>query len=181
MSEYSEIYLAGGCFWGVQKYLASIKGVISTEAGYANGKTLNPTYEEVCRNNTGHAETVQVVYNDEYISLDELLNVYFRAIDPTSLNRQGGDVGTQYRTGIYYVNNADRPIIDSAIAKLAEQHDKPIAIEVKPSRTIALQRSIIRTISIRILAVIATSVSTFFKTLTNKKPSGCLQNSRHSV
>ena len=132
MSEYSEIYLAGGCFWGVQKYLASIKGVISTEAGYANGKTLNPTYEEVCRNNTGHAETVQVVYNDEYISLDELLNVYFRAIDPTSLNRQGGDVGTQYRTGIYYVNNADRPIIDSAIAKLAEQHDKPIAIEVKP-------------------------------------------------
>ena len=68
MSEYSEIYLAGGCFWGVQEYLASIKGVISTEAGYANGKTLNPTYEEVCRNNTGHAETVQVVYNDEYIS-----------------------------------------------------------------------------------------------------------------
>lgn len=132
MSEYSEIYLAGGCFWGVEKYLASLNGVISTEVGYANGKTLNPTYQEVCYNNTGHAETVRIMYDNKYITLDHLLNVYFRVIDPTSINRQGGDVGTQYRTGIYYVNDADRTIIDKAISDLAAQYTKPIAIEVEP-------------------------------------------------
>lgn len=88
----SEIYLAGGCFWGMEKYLSLIKGVEATQVGYANGKTLFPTYEEVCHNNTGHAETVKVVYNPEVISLKELLKLYFEAIDPTSLNRQGADV-----------------------------------------------------------------------------------------
>ena len=86
----AEIYLAGGCFWGMEKYLASIRGVVSTEVGYANGKTSNPTYEDVCHKNTGHAETVRVNYDPDVISLRFLLQLYFEAIDPTSVNRQGG-------------------------------------------------------------------------------------------
>ena len=89
------IYLAGGCFWGMEKYLRSIRGVLSTEVGYANGKTENPTYEEVCHNDTGHAETVKVDYDENVLPLSFLLELYFDAIDPTSVNRQGGDVGTQ--------------------------------------------------------------------------------------
>lgn len=132
MSEYSEIYLAGGCFWGMEKYLGSIRGVISTEVGYANGNKLNPTYEEVCTSNTGHAETVKIEYDKEVIDLEFLLNIYYQAIDPTSVNRQGGDTGPQYRTGIYYVNEQDRQIIEKSIAELAKKYTAPIAIEVKP-------------------------------------------------
>ena len=127
----SEIYLAGGCFWGTEKYIASIHGVLSTEVGYANGKTLNPTYEEVCTNNTGHAETVHVFYDQGIVSLAFLLELYYEAIDPTSYNRQGGDFGSQYRTGIYYVDDKDLPVIESSISKLQKRIDKPIAIEVK--------------------------------------------------
>ena len=127
----SEIYLAGGCFWGTEKYIASIHGVQSTEVGYANGKTLNPTYEEVCTNNTGHAETVHVVYDPEIVSLAFLLELYYEAIDPTSHNRQGGDFGIQYRTGIYYVDDKDLSVIENSISKLQKRIDKPIAIEVK--------------------------------------------------
>ena len=132
MSKYSEIYLAGGCFWGVEKYLASFEGVVSTQVGYANGKTLNPTYEEVCNNNTGHAETVRVLYDKKYISLEKLLNVYFRVIDPTSINRQDGDVSTQHRTGIYYVDDSDLTLIEKEIRDLAQKYTKSIAIEVRP-------------------------------------------------
>lgn len=128
----SEIYLAGGCFWGVEKYLSLIKGVESTQVGYANGKTLFPTYEEVCHNNTGHAETVKVVYDPSKITLKELLNIYFEAIDPISVNKQGADVGVQYRTGIYYINESDLSVIQQAISELQKKYDKPIAIEVEP-------------------------------------------------
>ncbi len=128
----SEIYLAGGCFWGMEKYIASIRGVQSTQAGYANGITDNPTYEEVCSGNTGHAETVRVVYDPGIITLEFLLELYYASIDPVSVNRQGGDRGVQYRTGIYFVNEADRPVIERSIAQLQKRYDKPIAIEVKP-------------------------------------------------
>jgi len=128
----AEIYLAGGCFWGMEKYIASVRGVQATEVGYANGKTANPTYEEVCRNDTGHAETVKVVYDASIVPLDFLLELYYSAVDPTSVNRQGGDAGTQYRTGIYYVDEPDFPIIKQSILKLQKRFDKPIAIEVKP-------------------------------------------------
>ena len=128
----SEIYLAGGCFWGTEKYLSSIRGVLSTQAGYANGKTENPTYEEVCHQNTGHAETVHVVYDSEMIPLEFLLELYYETIDPVSVNRQGGDYGAQYRTGIYYVDDRDLQVIKSSIAQLQERYDKPIAIEVAP-------------------------------------------------
>ena len=128
----SDIYLAGGCFWGMEKYVASVRGVISTQAGYANGHTEHPSYEEVCRNNTGHAETVYVRYDPEILPLEFLLELYFKAIDPTSVNRQGGDRGVQYRTGIYYVDEKDRPAIERSIIKLQKRYDRPIAIEVKP-------------------------------------------------
>lgn len=132
MSSTAVIYLAGGCLWGMEKYIQSLQGVISTEVGYANGSKLNPTYEEVCRQNTGHAETVKVEYDPSVIPLEFLLSVFYQAIDPTSVNRQGGDVGPQYRTGIYYVDDADKPVIDKSIAGLAKNYTKPIAIEVKP-------------------------------------------------
>lgn len=128
----AEIYLAGGCFWGMEKYIASIRGVLATEAGYANGKTERPTYEDVCRKNTGHAETVRVEYDPAALTLDFLLALYFDAIDPTSLNRQGGDAGTQYRTGIYYTDGADRPAIERAVADLQKRYDRPVVIEVAP-------------------------------------------------
>lgn len=128
----AEIYFAGGCFWGAEKYLASIPGVLKTEVGYANGKTENPTYEEVCRRNTGHAETVRVSYDPAVLPLGFLLTLYYEAIDPTSINRQGGDAGSQYRTGIYYTNEADRPVIEASLAQLQERCEKPVAIESKP-------------------------------------------------
>lgn len=128
----AEIYLAGGCFWGTEKYIASIRGVTQTQVGYANGHTEHPTYEDVCHRNTGHAETVRVVYDPELVPLDFLLELYYSAIDPVSVNRQGPDCGTQYRTGIYYVDAADRPAIDRSIARLQTRFDQPIAVEVKP-------------------------------------------------
>ncbi len=132
LQQVKEIYLAGGCFWGTQMYFDAIKGVVSTEVGYANGNTKNPTYEEVCHNNTGHAETVKVIYNGEVLSLDKLLNFYYEVIDPVSVNKQGGDIGIQYRTGIYYVDEKDLKIIEPSIKNLQNKYDKPIAVEVKP-------------------------------------------------
>lgn len=127
-----EIYLAGGCFWGTEKYLSLISGVVKTDVGYANGNTENPSYEEVCHNNTGHAETVRVVYDPVQIRLEYLLELFFDVIDPTSLNRQGQDVGTQYRTGIYFVDFSDEAIIISSINKLQISYNKPIVIQVLP-------------------------------------------------
>ena len=101
------IYLAGGCFWGVQAYFDALKGVISTRVGYANGTTAFPKYEEVKTGKTGHAETVKIDYDDEVISLSDLLEHYLRFVDPYSLNKQGHDEGTQYRTGIYYTDVLD--------------------------------------------------------------------------
>ena len=126
------IYLAGGCFWGTEKYLNNIKGVIETEVGYANGNSANPTYEEVSYKNTGHTETVKVVYDSKIISLGFLLKLFYEVIDPTSLNRQGNDVGRQYRSGVYYENEEDKIIILKSLDDLREKYNKPIMIEVLP-------------------------------------------------
>jgi len=126
------IYLAGGCFWGAEKYLSLIEGVKSTSVGYANGNTENPSYEEVCRNNTGHAETVKVEYNPEKLKLRCLLDLFYDVIDPTSLNRQGADMGTQYRTGIYYTDDEDKDVINSSISLLQKRCDESVMIEVMP-------------------------------------------------
>jgi peptide methionine sulfoxide reductase msrA/msrB len=127
-----EIYLAGGCFWGTEHYFKMIEGVVATEVGYANGITKNPTYEEVCTDKTRFAETVRVTYNPEIVGLCFLLRMYFKAIDPVSVNQQGHDKGSQYRTGIYYVDERDLPIIEAAYQSEQEKYGKPLAVEKLP-------------------------------------------------
>ena len=127
-----EIYFAGGCFWGTEHFMKQIRGVVDTEAGYANGTTAQPTYEEVCTGRTGHAETVRVVYDPEIVSLEKLMELYFETIDPTSLNRQGNDRGTQYRTGIYYTDPSDWKIIERALEDLSRKYMDPIEVENEP-------------------------------------------------
>lgn len=127
-----EIYLAGGCFWGTEHYFKQVEGVVETEVGYANGNIDNPTYEQVCTDTTQFAETVRVVYDPEKASLEFLLNLYFMAIDPVSVNQQGHDKGTQYRTGIYYDDPTDLPIIEAVYAEEMAKHDEPLAVEKLP-------------------------------------------------
>lgn len=126
------IYLAGGCFWGTQHFLGLIPGVVSTQVGYANSKVPDPTYREVCTGTTGAAETVKVTYNPDVLPLPFLLSLYYRTVDPTSVNRQGNDRGTQYRTGIYYTDPSDRPVIEQSLHELAASTAGKIAIETGP-------------------------------------------------
>ena len=126
------IYLAGGCFWGVEAYMKKIKGIVDVTSGYANGNTENPSYEDVLYKNSGHAEAVEVKYDPNKISLEEVLLYYFKVVDPTTLNKQGNDVGTQYRTGIYYTDEAQVEQIDKVVAKEQEKYEKDIVIEVFP-------------------------------------------------
>ena len=126
------IYLAGGCFWGVEAYMERIEGVVHASSGYANGNTENPTYEDVIYRNTNHAETVEVKFDPKKTDLTNILLYYFKVIDPTILNKQGNDVGTQYRTGIYYTEESQLPIIQKLIEKEQEKYKKPIVVEVVP-------------------------------------------------
>lgn len=125
----AEIFLAGGCFWGVQKFLSTIEGVRFTECGYANGRTENPTYEDVCTKDTGFAECVHVLYDRHMVTLEELLEQFYTIIDPISKNRQGNDIGTQYRTGIYYTDPKDAEKIIRSLDKLQDTCNQPVAIE----------------------------------------------------
>ena len=123
------IYLAGGCFWGIQHLFSLVPGVTQSIAGYANSNTPSPTYKEVCTGNTNAAETVKVDYDPDCVTLQELLDLYLQAVDPTSLNRQGGDHGTQYRTGIYYTDPADKPAVDKFLDDLNARLGGRLAIE----------------------------------------------------
>jgi peptide methionine sulfoxide reductase msrA/msrB len=127
-----EIYFAGGCFWGVEEYFSRISGVHDVTAGYANGTKENPTYEEVCSGKTGHAETVHVRYDPKVISLKTLARQFFKIIDPISVNRQGNDAGSQYRTGMYYVNNDDQKILAAVMDEVRKTYDRPLAVELLP-------------------------------------------------
>lgn len=129
-----EIYFAGGCFWGTQHFFKQIRGVLGTEVGYANGHKPDPTYQEVYTDQTGYAETVKVEYDPEQISLELLTELYFKSIDPVSLNRQGEDEGTRYRTGIYYTSEEDIPTLKRVYDSIAEQYDAPLAVELEPLR-----------------------------------------------
>lgn len=129
--EMKTIYLAGGCFWGVQKFFDQFEGVISTEAGYANGPEKAPSYEEVCRS-SGHAETVKIVYDEARITLTKLLEYYFMVIDPLSVNKQGNDIGIQYRTGIYYTEDSQLPEIQSVYHAEEEKAGTKLAVELEP-------------------------------------------------
>lgn len=130
-----KIYLAGGCFWGVQKYFDQIKGVVATRVGYANGYVDAPTYEEVKKQNTGHAETVMVEYDPQVVGLGFLLEMYYKVIDPVSVNKQGEDQGTQYRTGIFWEDETDRETVESSLAQLQEQYSDPLAVEYEPLKS----------------------------------------------
>jgi len=127
-----EIVLAGGCFWGVEEYMSRIPGVIYTKVGYANGTKENPTYEEVCTNTTGHAEACYVQFDEDVITLEELLHKFWSVIDPTSLNKQGDDAGSQYRTGIYYIDEKDLPVITKTYEEIQKLYRKPIVTEIMP-------------------------------------------------
>lgn len=129
-----EIYLAGGCFWGTEHYFKQIDGVVETEVGFANGNTANPTYEEVYTDTTGYAETVKVVYDETKVGLGFLIDMFFHAIDPTLLNRQGHDVGTRYRTGVYYTDEAERAEIECVFGEKRKQYNKPLVTEIAPLR-----------------------------------------------
>ncbi len=131
-SKDNTIYFAGGCFWGTEHFFQQVRGVDATEVGYANGKIKNPTYEEVTTGETGFAETVKVNFDPEIVDLGLLIDLYFKTIDPTSLNKQGNDRGTQYRTGIFYVNEAQKKLIEQKIAELAKNYKEKIVIEVEP-------------------------------------------------
>ena len=127
-----DIYLAGGCFWGTEHYFKQIEGVALTEVGFANGHTENPTYKEVYTDTTGYAETVLVRYCPDVVSLEFLLQMFFKAIDPTSLNKQGHDEGTRYRTGVYYTDPADLSVIDKVFAEEQKNYEQPLAVEKSP-------------------------------------------------
>ena len=127
------IYLAGGCFWGMQKFLDQFDGVTHTEVGYANGPDCAPSYEDVCRS-SGHAETVRVDFDPARMTLRRLLEFYFMVIDPLSVNRQGGDRGIQYRTGIYYTNERQLPEIEAVCRAEEKKAGAKLAVELEPLR-----------------------------------------------
>src|SRR5574344_131507 len=126
-----ELWLAAGCFWGAEHYLKLLDGVIFTETGYANGNSPNPIYQEVYTDTTGYAESVHLCYNRHRIPLTDIVEMYFKSIDPTSLNQQGADRGTRYRTGIYYTDPADREVILQIYKAEAQKHPLPLQVEVQ--------------------------------------------------
>ena len=127
-----EIYFAGGCFWGTEHLFQLIRGVVGTEVGYANGKIENPTYEQVVSHTTGFTEAVKVKYDADEVNLPLLIDVFFKSIDPTTLNRQGNDIGDNYRTGIYTTDGEAEEIVKTEVAKLAKNYDKPVVVETIP-------------------------------------------------
>ena len=124
------IYLAGGCFWGVEHFFSLVKGVEKTTVGYGNSDVCSPSYETVKANKTTAAETVEVIFDENVISLREILKLFFRIIDPTVLDRQAHDEGHQYRTGIYYIDEKDVSIIDDVVKEESLKYDLPIVTEV---------------------------------------------------
>ena len=124
-----EIYFAGGCFWGTEHLFQQVRGVVATEVGYANGKIKNPTYEQVVSNTTGFTEAVKVKYDADEVDLKLLIDLYFKSIDPTTLNRQGNDVGDNYRSGIYFTDKETGAVVKSEVEKLAKNYSKKVVVE----------------------------------------------------
>lgn len=126
-----EIYLAGGWFWSVEHYFSAVKGVLSVESGYAQSDIENPSYEDLCNGNCLAVETVKITYDHSIISLEELVNKYIDIIDPTTLNRQGPNIGIQYRSGIYYIESNDLAVIQSVLKNQSKNYAKPLVVEVE--------------------------------------------------
>ena len=127
------IVLAGGCFWGVEAYFAQLKGVIDTSVGYVDGNKKNPTYKEVCDGIASHAEACQVFYDEQVIGLDQILDQFFRIINPFSLNRQGHDIGKQYRSGIYLDDVNDQEAVESFMKDYFKEDLKRVQTKIKPN------------------------------------------------
>ncbi len=128
------IVLGGGCFWCTEAVFDRVQGVLDVESGYCNGETVNPSYEQVCTGRTGHAEVVKLVFDPAQITLRELLEIFFVVHDPTTLNRQGNDVGTQYRSGIYYVDEGQKQVAEEVIRAIeaSKTYRSPVVTEIKP-------------------------------------------------
>ena len=135
MAKLETATFGAGCFWGVEDVFMKIKGVKETEVGFMGGKTKNPTYEEVCTDKTGHAEVVHLKFDPKEISYEELLNIFWGIHNPTSLNRQGPDFGTQYRSAIFYHNKNQKEAAEKSKADLEKsgKYDKPIVTEIAPA------------------------------------------------
>lgn len=133
MTQANKIYLAAGCFWGVQAYLDQIPGVNSTRVGYMGGETENPSYKDVCCGSTGHAETVEVTFDAQKLELELLLRHFFRLHDPTQFNRQGPDVGDQYRSEIFYTLEMQRRVAERQRAKIQKLISKPVVTKIEPA------------------------------------------------
>jgi len=134
MSQREVATLAGGCFWCLEAAFQDLKGVENVQSGYAGGRVANPSYEDVCTGTTGHAEVVQITFDPQVVSFEDLLHVYFTIHDPTTLNRQGADVGTQYRSAIFYDSPEQKATAERVIAELQAQKlwDEPVVTELKP-------------------------------------------------
>lgn len=130
----STTVLANGCFWCTEAVFNKLKGVVSVTSGYTGGNTANPTYDEVCTGETGHAEAIKIEYDPSIISFSDLLTVFFNTHDPTTLNRQGNDVGTQYRSAIFYATKEEKEVAEEIIKELieAKAYPNPIVTEIKP-------------------------------------------------
>ena len=134
MSDLQQIVLGGGCFWCTEAVYKEVRGVTDVESGYSNGDTAAPTYEEVCTGRTGHNEVVKLTYDPQQVSTNQLLQIFFVVHDPTQMNRQGNDVGTQYRSGIYYTNDEQKQAADDLIREMSQDKlfGRPIVTEVQP-------------------------------------------------
>lgn len=130
--KHDSITLAGGCFWCVEAVYSGMRGVIGATSGYANGDTPNPTYKAICGGDTGYAEAVKIEFDTSMISLEQILEVFWHIHDPTTPNRQGADVGTQYRSGIYYSDEAQKAAIEGSLAKAKGMFSAPIVTEIEP-------------------------------------------------
>ncbi len=130
--QYEVATLGGGCFWCIEAVYAEVNGIIKQESGYAGGSVPNPTYEDICTDETGHAEVVQITYDPGVISYREILQIFFSVHDPTTLNRQGADVGTQYRSVIFYHNDAQEKVAKEVIAEAGKLWEKPIVTQLEP-------------------------------------------------
>ena len=128
-----QVMFGAGCFWGVQYYFDQVPGIVTTTAGYSGGTTENPTYEEVCTHTTGHAEVVLVEYETDKVSFETLCKHFFRMHDPTQLNRQGPDVGDNYRSCIFYVTEAQKEAAEKVRAEVQKKTEKPIVTQIEPA------------------------------------------------
>lgn len=135
MASRDYIILGGGCFWGVEELFSEQRGVVDTEVGYCGGELLNPSYKDICTGKTGHAETLKITFDTSQTSLDEIFEFFFRIHDPTQHNRQGNDIGSQYRSVIFYKSDEQKKLAQAAIEKAASRWQKPIVTSLEEEST----------------------------------------------